>query len=378
VLTFYSLLPSLLTHFGSSSRILPRKLRKKRLRIEKAENSPNKLVFQGQQTPVARLLLSPKMADRKQELSQLTVENLRKLLKQKGLSPSGNKNTLVKRLVAFETISNSKETDKETLDNNIEANPSQTSSDSTTNIAQHDAQTTKAEPVSQEDEYLKRKLRILQGDIESLSLVIEELSQNSTNKVKVEMRLQRLNECRVSCLEVVVKSGSERKLKKWFKEINIIIKMEKQTVKELKALAKEQGIKGYYKLRKAELIEALTNAKPPRNIVPKTSSRILDEPKRDPTKCLHGKVKYYCRDCRGSQICPHDRRKSRCRECNGGSFCEHKRARYICKDCNGKGICEHNRQKFFCKLCGGSQICEHNRQKSQCKACHATQETRQD
>ena len=34
--------------------------------------------------------------------------------------------------------------------------------------------------------------------------------------------------------------------------------MENLKVKDLKALAKEKGIKGYYRLRKAELIEVLT------------------------------------------------------------------------------------------------------------------------
>ena len=170
--------------------------------------------------------------------------------------------------------------------------------------------------------------------------------------------------------------------------------MEKQTVKELKALAKERGIKGYYKLRKADLIEALGKLEamtpppaelieglpPPRNIVSNTSSSILDEPipEINARKCPHGKVKYYCKDCHGSQICPHNHRKSYCKVCNGSSFCEHKRVRYLCKDCGGKGICIHGKQRWFCKLCGGSQICEHNRQKSHCKACNATQETRQD
>ena len=35
------------------------------------------------------------------------------------------------------------------------------------------------------------------------------------------------------------------------------IKMNNNTVKQLKAIAKERGIKGYYQLRKAELIHAL-------------------------------------------------------------------------------------------------------------------------
>ena len=58
--------------------------------------------------------------------------------------------------------------------------------------------------------------------------------------------------------------------------------MNNKTVKQLKAIAKERGIRGYYKLRKAELINAL---KAPRLIEQK--SNIFDEPiPNDPTPVL--------------------------------------------------------------------------------------------
>ena len=60
------------------------------------------------------------------------------------------------------------------------------------------------------------------------------------------------------------------------------IKMNNNTVKQLKAIAKEHGIKGYYKLRKAKLINALEATR----LVEEKSS-IFDEPiPNDPTPVL--------------------------------------------------------------------------------------------
>ena len=50
-------------------------------------------------------------------------------------------------------------------------------------------------------------------------------------------------------------------------------------------------------------------------------------------------------------------------------LCEHGKYKYQCKECGGTQICPHNRQKSRCKECGGSQICSHNRERSHCKKC---------
>ena len=54
------------------------------------------------------------------------------------------------------------------------------------------------------------------------------------------------------------------------------------TVVQLKAIAKERGIRGYYKLREAELIHALEAAR-----LVEQKSNIFDEPiPNDPTPCF--------------------------------------------------------------------------------------------
>ena len=58
-------------------------------------------------------------------------------------------------------------------------------------------------------------------------------------------------------------------------------------VKELKALAKERGIKRYYRLRKAELIESLDTETPPTDAPTTTMDKPVPEIKKpvlSPTK----------------------------------------------------------------------------------------------
>ena len=85
--------------------------------------------------------------------------------------------------------------------------------------------------------------------------------------------------------------------------------------------------------------------------------------------CEHGKYKYQCKECVGSQICSHNRLKAQCKECGGSQICPHGKRKSSCKECGGSQICPHSKIKYQYKECGGSQICSHNRQKSHCKKC---------
>ena len=85
--------------------------------------------------------------------------------------------------------------------------------------------------------------------------------------------------------------------------------------------------------------------------------------------CEHGKYKYQCKECGGSQICPHNRLKYQCKECGGSQICHHGKRKSRCKECEGSETCPHNRLKAQCKECEGSQICPHSRRKAYCKKC---------
>ena len=74
--------------------------------------------------------------------------------------------------------------------------------------------------------------------------------------------------------------------------------MESLNVPELKAIAKEHNMKGFWKMRKDDLIAALQDID------------ILEEPVEvNEYKCQHGTRKYQCKECHGYQICERNRQR---------------------------------------------------------------------
>ena len=133
---------------------------------------------------------------------------------------------------------------------------------------------------------------------------------------------------------------------------------------ELKRIARELKTKGRSKMGRMDLINEFKKYK---------EEEIIDLIEKVTTTsdyiCIHGKIKYFCKECGGSQICKHDRIKYACKKCKGSLYCMHNKQKQKCKECGGSQICIHNKQQQQCKECGGSQICEHMKQKASCKEC---------
>ena len=79
----------------------------------------------------------------------------------------------------------------------------------------------------------------------------------------------------------------------------------KKIAKELKIkgrsrMCKEDFINVFKKFTEEEIINLIQKVNPYNNYI-----------------CIHGKCKYYCKECDGSYICEHNKNKYQCRECKG-------------------------------------------------------------
>ena len=80
-----------------------------------------------------------------------------------------------------------------------------------------------------------------------------------------------------------------------------------------------------------------------------------------------------CKHCnmrqrKGRKKCPCG--VGRCKIHTPSLFCDHGKEKYTCKDCNGTQICTHGRVKSICADCGGGSICIHNIERKVCKICN--------
>jgi hypothetical protein len=74
-------------------------------------------------------------------------------------------------------------------------------------------------------------------------------------------------------------------------------------------------------------------------------------------RCLHGKMKYSCTDCRP---CPHGKVKGSCAVCNP---CPHGKVKSDCAECTP---CPHGNLKTNCVACAG---CPHGKRRFSCAEC---------
>ena len=107
------------------------------------------------------------------DLSQLTVDQLRKLLQEKGLPTTGKKKVLIERLVDDSKSNVVKPESKEEM-----------------NLAESAESSSEVE--IQEINSIRRKAKALQIHMDALIREVSELSQSTSNKVKVKVRIERI------------------------------------------------------------------------------------------------------------------------------------------------------------------------------------------
>ncbi|KAL9954332.1 hypothetical protein ACROYT_G041854 [Oculina patagonica] len=131
-------------------------------------------------------------SDIEDELSRKSVEQLRGLLKEKGLSTAGKKKVLIQRLV--NAYYESKTAVKSELSESHEdLNFAKLSKELPPSVSKEQ---------SKEITSIRRKAKVLQGDIEALIRDISELSGSEGNKVKIQIRIERLTEFRMAYLQL--------------------------------------------------------------------------------------------------------------------------------------------------------------------------------
>lgn len=126
------------------------------------------------------------------DLSLKSVQQLRGLLKEKGLSTSGKKKVLIERLVNAHCESKTA----------VKPELSETPEDLNFAEISKELPRNTNEEQSQEIISIRRKAKVLQGDIDALIRTISELSENGNNKVKIQIRIERLSEDRMSYLQL--------------------------------------------------------------------------------------------------------------------------------------------------------------------------------
>lgn len=154
-----------------------------------------------------------------EDLSQLTVDQIREMVGKKGLPTTGKRKVLLERLVNAQRDSKSNVIAPELKEGSNFAEASK------------EPLQVKSEVEIQEVSSIRRKARALQMDMDTLIQDILYLSQNASNKIKVQLRIERLTVYRENYLQLrnelialVAEDMMEEELRRWGKILSEVDK----------------------------------------------------------------------------------------------------------------------------------------------------------